>query len=249
MRRATAVLKRQETPEGYEYHFGLNFLSRFLMVSELLEQLVASGTSADPARVLLVGSARHWGTPVLGFAGLGAPLPLALGLLEDLQLKLPGAYDAWKAFGQAALCNVLFAYELQRRLRLRGVRTVAATCFDPGPMTTAWELYSREENRMLAVGLPGWARGPLAYFTRLVEAPEEAAAAPVCLATTLDGTLPCREPRVGNLGYWERGSPAPSKYPLPWSWGTSYDEGVWAQLWELSVVLTGASGAAAVPGH
>lgn len=233
---ATALPSRRETPEGHEYHLGLNFLSRFLMVRALLPDLLVGGSQEDPARVLLVGSRRHWGQPVLGFGGLGWSLPLALGQLDDLDFAQPGAYDPWRAFGQAALCNVLFAYELQRRLRCsagRAVSTVAVSCVDPGPMTTAWRLYEREENRMLASEVPGWARDAMAYFTRLVVTPQMAAEVFVRLATTPLGGLPCRARLAGlSGGYWEGGDVAPSKYPVPWSPGTSYDEFVWSQLWE-----------------
>ena len=69
--------------------------------------------------------------------------------MQDLQLESPGAYRPWKAFGQAALCNVMFAYELERRLE---ATDVAVCCFDPGPMTTAWPLYRQEENRWRSSG-------------------------------------------------------------------------------------------------
>jgi len=236
---ATALPHRRETCDGYEYHFGLNFLSRFLMVNTLLEELSATGTLADPARVLLVGSDRHWGAPLLGFSSLGRSLPLGLGQLEDLQFKEPGEYGAWEAFGQAALCNVMFAYALQKQLGLRDSATVAVSCVDPGPMETAWNLYSTEENRLLANGIPNWLKGPFSFFTRLVEKPEVAAQVTVLLASTPLGALPCASPWPFNAGcYFERGIPAPSKFPVPWSWGTSYDERLWAQLWRYAVELT-----------
>merc|ERR1719362_1280643 len=181
---ATALSQRRETCDGHEYHFGLNFLSRFLMVNALLEDLSAAGTLADPARVLLVGSDRHWGAPLLGFSSLGSSLPLALGHLEDMQFQEPGAYGAWEAFGQAALCNVMFAYELQQRLSSRDSPKVAVSCVDPGPLETAWKLYSTEENRLLASGIPHGLKGPFSFFTRLVEKPEVAAEAAVLLAST-----------------------------------------------------------------
>lgn len=239
----TALGTRKETPDGNEYHLGLNFLSRFLMVNTLVDEMAQAGTEANPARVLLVGSDRHWGAPLLGFSGLGGSLPLAQGHLEDLQLDQPGAYDPWGAFGQAALCNVLFSYELQRRLRQSGVRSVAVSCFNPGPMTTAWGLYQHEENRMRASEIPEWMRKTMSYFTRLIDSPEAAAATPVFLATTAAGALPCKYQTGTAAGYWERCEPVPSKYPLPWSWGTSYDATTWARLWDHSLALT-ESGAA-----
>eukprot|EP00439_Symbiodinium_sp_Y106_P041308 s2328_g5.t1 len=57
----TAVPTREETPDGLELHFGLNYLSRFHLVTALLENLQAAGTEMSPARVLLCGSSRHRG--------------------------------------------------------------------------------------------------------------------------------------------------------------------------------------------
>lgn len=233
----TALGTRRQTPDGNEYHLGLNFLSRFLMVNTLVDDMAQAGTEANPARVILVGSDRHWGPPFLGFSGLGGSVPLAHGHLEDLQLDRPGAYDPWVAFGQAALCNVMFSYELQRRLRRCGIRSVAVSCVNPGPMATAWDLYKNEENRMRASEIPEWMREAMRYFTRVVESPEAAATAPVFLATTAAGSLPAKYEIGTSGGYWERCEPAPSKYPLPWSWGTSYDEETWSQLWEHSQAL------------
>jgi len=233
----TALARRVETIDGHEYHFGLNFLSRFHMVSALMDTLAHGGTPEEPSRVLLVGSGRHWGSPFLGFANLGSTFPLALGQLEDLQLEGQEAYQPWTAFGQAALCNVMLAYEAQKRLRASGVHSVAVSCVDPGPMTTAWSLYGREENRVHAQGIPGWFKETMRYWTRVVESPKTAAESVVQLATTELGTLPCREPQVGFAGYWDRTSPTPSKSWLPWNWGTSYDEVTWARLWEHSSAL------------
>jgi len=229
----TALEAREETCDGYEMHFGLNYLSRFNMVSRLMENLKKGGTREDPCKILLCGSSRHRGEPQLGFSTLGAALPMALGDMKDLQMQADGAYRPWKAFGQAALCNVMFAYELQRRLPVDG--GLAVSCFDPGPMTTAWNLYRQEENRWLSAGMSSFEKEIFTYFTRLVQAPEEAAASIITLVTS--SSLPGRQPntpQVGFANYWENGMPALSKFPLPWNWGNSYDEAVWEQLWKLS---------------
>lgn len=232
----TALEEREETRDGLEMHFGLNYLSRFNMVSRLMKNLKKGGTPEDPCKILLCGSSRHRGEPQLGFAALGAALPLALGDMEDLQLEAAGAYRPWKAFGQAALCNVMFTYELQRRLPVGG--PVAVSCFDPGPMTTAWHLYRQEENRWLSAGMSTFEKEIFSYFTRLVQAPEQAAEAAISLATK--ETWPGRHagaPQVGFANYWENGMPSLSKFPLPWNWGNSYDEVIWGELWQHSQQL------------
>ncbi|CAL1154121.1 unnamed protein product [Cladocopium goreaui] len=232
----TALEEREETRDGLEMHFGVNYLSRFNMVSRLMKNLEKGGTPEDPCKILLCGSSRHRGEPQLGFAALGAALPLALGDMEDLQLQAAGAYRPWKAFGQAALCNVMFTYELQKRLPVGG--PVAVSCFDPGPMTTCWHLYRQEENRWLSAGMSTFEKEIFSYFTRLVQAPEQAAEAAISLATA--ETLPGRHagaPQVGFANYWENGMPSLSKFPLPWNWGNSYDEVIWGELWQHSQQL------------
>lgn len=228
----TAVPTREETPDGLELHFGLNYLSRFHLVTALLENFQAAGTEMSPARVLLCGSSRHRGEPVLGFSGLGPALPVGLGDFKDMQLEDTNAYRPWKAFGQAALCNVMLAYELQKRFRDANDH-IAAVCFDPGPLMTAWDLYRREENRWPGTGMAQGDKDMLAYFTRVVQDPESAAELPVALATTCSA-MPSRTPQVGYTGYWELGLPALSKFPLPWNWSSSYDEELWSTLWDRS---------------
>jgi len=126
----------------------------------------------------------------------------------------------------------MLAYELQKRFRDANDH-IAAVCFDPGPLMTAWDLYRREENRWPGTGMAQGDKDMLAYFTRVVQDPESAAELPVTLATTCSA-LPSQKPQVGYTGYWELGLPALSKFPLPWNWSSSYDEVLWSTLWDRS---------------
>ena len=77
-----------------------------------------------PARVINVSSAAHL------FGQMH---------FDDIMLKGPGAYDPWKAYGQSKLANVLFTYELARRLQPSTRITV--NCLHPGVVRTELSRY------------------------------------------------------------------------------------------------------------
>lgn len=110
------------TTDGFELQFGTNHLGHFLLVNLLAPQLLAGA----PARVVMVSSAGH------GFS--------------DVSIDDPGfdrtPYDPWVAYGRAKTANVLFAVELDRRLRDRGVR---ATALHPGGIITELGRHLTEE--------------------------------------------------------------------------------------------------------
>jgi NAD(P)-dependent dehydrogenase (short-subunit alcohol dehydrogenase family) len=108
-----AVATREETADGFERQFGTNHLGHFVLVNRLLP-LLLTGT---PARIVVLSSAGHSYT--------------------DVSLDDPGfettPYDPWNAYGRAKTANSLFAVELDRRLRDRGVRACAV---HPGGIIT-----------------------------------------------------------------------------------------------------------------
>lgn len=101
------------TTDGFELQFGTNHLGHFLLVNLLAAQLLAGA----PSRVVMVSSAGH------GFSDVS---------IDDPNFD-HAAYDPWIAYGRAKTANILFAVELDRRLRDRGVR---ATALHPGGIIT-----------------------------------------------------------------------------------------------------------------
>ncbi len=101
------------TTDGFEMQFGTNHLGHFVLVNRLLPLLL----TGSPARVVMLSSAGH--------------------RYSDVSLDDPGfertPYDAWAAYGRAKTANVLFAVELDRRLRDRGLRAAAV---HPGGIIT-----------------------------------------------------------------------------------------------------------------
>ncbi len=88
---------RQETVDGYEMTMALNHLSFFLLTHLLLDKLKASA----PSRIVNVSSAAHY--------------PVSLNF-DDLQNKQAYGSAFPRAYGQSKLMNVMFTYELARRL-------------------------------------------------------------------------------------------------------------------------------------
>jgi NAD(P)-dependent dehydrogenase (short-subunit alcohol dehydrogenase family) len=93
-------LRRQLSVDGIEMTFALNHLNYFLLTHLLLDTIRASA----PARVVNVSSGAHRGRP-LDFENLGRM----------------GFYSGWVAYGRSKFANLLFTYELARRLEGTGV--------------------------------------------------------------------------------------------------------------------------------
>jgi NAD(P)-dependent dehydrogenase (short-subunit alcohol dehydrogenase family) len=100
---------RQETQSGYELQFGVNHLAPFLLTNLLLEKLKNSSI----ARIVTVASVGH------KFGKIH---------FDDLQFSQK-PYRKLVAYTQSKLANVIFTYELARRLQ--GTQ-VTANCLDPG---------------------------------------------------------------------------------------------------------------------
>jgi light-dependent protochlorophyllide reductase len=111
------------TADGVEMTFGVNHLGHFALVHELLDDL------SPPARVVVVSSGTH--DPA---RRTGMPAPV-YSSAADLAHPSDGAdsVDGRRRYTTSKLCNVLFAYELDRRLG-HGTRGVNVNAFDPGLM-------------------------------------------------------------------------------------------------------------------
>ncbi len=101
---------RQETAEGHELTFATNHLGHFVLVHHLMPLLSA----AEAGRVVTTGS----------FVGKSAELDL-----DDLQTKRD--YQPKRTYARSKLAQMLFAFELDRRLRAAG-STVLSVVDHPG---------------------------------------------------------------------------------------------------------------------
>jgi NAD(P)-dependent dehydrogenase (short-subunit alcohol dehydrogenase family) len=102
-----------KTADGFEMQLGTNHLGHFVLVNRLVPLLLA----ASPSRVVCLTSAGH--------------------RFADVDLDDPAfehtPYNPWVAYGRSKTANVLFAVELDRRLRADGVRACAV---HPGGIMT-----------------------------------------------------------------------------------------------------------------
>uniref|UniRef100_A0A5Q5BEV4 Short-chain dehydrogenase/reductase SDR n=2 Tax=unclassified Mycobacterium TaxID=2642494 RepID=A0A5Q5BEV4_MYCSS len=97
---------KQTTEDGFELTFGTNHLGHFALTGLLLENVLAAPNS----RVVTVSSQGHRIRAAIHF--------------DDLQWER--SYSRVGAYGQSKLSNLLFTYELQRRLDTRDAIAVAA---------------------------------------------------------------------------------------------------------------------------
>ncbi|KAK0152628.1 Dehydrogenase/reductase SDR family member on chromosome X [Merluccius polli] len=103
------LVPEMETEDGFEFHFGLNYLGHFLLTNLLLDTLVRSGTRQRCARVVTMASATHYGGTLD---------------LDNLHSR------------RSKVALVMFTKRLQDRMAARGLH-VTANNVDPGMVDTA----------------------------------------------------------------------------------------------------------------
>ena len=182
---------RHLTADGLERTFALNHLAPFLLTNLLLDRL---GLSA-PARVVTVSSNVQ-----------------AIGQLDFDDLQGEASYSGSRAYNQSKLANVLFTYELARRLQSGAV---TANALHPGLVSTS-----------LGAEDPSGAQRLLVPFIRpFMKSPTNGAATSAYLASA-----PALERVTGC--YFVNSRPKRSSK-------RSYDQAAAARLWELSADLVG----------
>jgi NAD(P)-dependent dehydrogenase (short-subunit alcohol dehydrogenase family) len=189
------------TADGFELQFGTNHLGHFALTGLLLARLLPVAGS----RVVTISS--------IGHRIFGAQIHF-----DDLQLER--GYRRVAAYGQAKLANLMFTYELQRRLAGRG--TTIAVAAHPGG--------SRTE---LVRNSPAWLRLANAVIGPLVAQSAEMGALPTLRAATDPGIRGGQY--YGPDGFGEtRGHPK-----LVESSRQSHDAEQQRRLWRISEELTG----------
>ena len=183
--------ERGSTEDGIERTFALNHLAPFLLTNLLLDVLEKSA----PARVVNVASGAH-----------------AMGRIDFDDLRGERRYSPSRAYAQAKLANVMFTYELARRLKGTGVTANAA---HPGFVATGFH----DRNR-------GLARLVVDYVIRptVMVPPDKGAETVVYLASS-----PEVEGATG--GYFAKKEPKASSK-------RSKDREAARRLWEASEELT-----------
>ena len=180
---------RHVTSDGLERTFALNHLAPFLLTNLLLERLTQSG----PARVVTVASQAH-----------------ALGRIDFDDLQGERSYSGARAYNQSKLANVLFTYELARKLR---ATPVTANALHPGVVSTSFGAEDPSSVQRLFVP----------FMRPFMKTPAQGAATSIHLASAPD-----LEQVTGR--YFVNSKPKRSSQ-------RSYDEAVAARLWQVSAEL------------
>jgi NAD(P)-dependent dehydrogenase (short-subunit alcohol dehydrogenase family) len=182
---------RHETADGLEHTFALNHLAPFLLTNLLLDRLIASA----PARVVTVSSGAH-----------------ATGKIDFEDLMGERKYSGSRAYDQSKLANVMFTYELARRLQGTGV---TATALHPGLTNTAFS--GEDPLRVMA---------PIVFMLRpFMRSPERGADTSVYLASSPEAE------GVSGRYFSSRKRKTSAK--------ASYDTAATARLWQVSAELVG----------
>ena len=194
---------RRQSADGYELQLATNHLGHFALTGLLL----GSMEGREDARVVTLSSTAH-----------------RMGRINFDNLQGERRYFRWRAYGQSKLANLLFAFELDRRLRAAD-STVRSLAAHPGYAAT--ELQS--------TGPPSFDAALMAITNKLVAQSAEMGALPTLYAATepgLEGGM-----FIGPDGPGEqRGHPR-----VVGSNSASRDEQVARRLWEVSAQLTGVS--------
>lgn len=185
------VIARQRalTEDGIELIFAVNHLACFLLTNLLLDSLKTSA----PARIVNVTSSAE-----------------SFGAINFADLMTAQNYTAMRAHAQAQLANVMFTYELARRL---GGTGVTVNCLNPGAVRTK-----------IAQDMGGWF-GLMARIARpFAQTPEQGAETSLYLATSSEVE--------GISGkYFEKKKEKPTSQK-------SYDRVVTQRLWQVCAELT-----------
>ena len=187
----------QKTADGFEMQFGTNHLGHFALTGQLLDLLL----NTPESRVVNVSSNLH-----------------TRGKMNFADLHGAQRYDRWGAYCHSKLANLLFTYELQRKLSRYGASTIAVGAH-PGYAATNLQSGSSR----LYSGLM-WVANKL--FAQ--------SAAAGALSQIYAATMPeiKGSDYIGPDGGM-RGQPAKIQ-----SSAASYDEADAARLWEISVAAT-----------
>jgi NAD(P)-dependent dehydrogenase (short-subunit alcohol dehydrogenase family) len=193
------------TADGFEMQFGTNHLGHFALTGLLLERLMQT----PGARIVTTSSTAH-----------------KVGHIDFDDLQSERSYSRMRAYGRSKLANLLFAYELQRRLAASGASAVSLASH-PGYAATNLQLAGPRMSGS------SWMERAVEWANRVFAQSAAMGALPTLYAATSPGA------RGGD--YF-----GPSDYFESWghpkkvqSNGRSHDAETGRRLWEVSETLTG----------
>jgi NAD(P)-dependent dehydrogenase (short-subunit alcohol dehydrogenase family) len=197
------AIPRRETADGFEMQLGTNHLGHFALTGLLLQRL------RPGSRVVNVSSTAH-----------------RMGRMRFDDLMGERRYGKWRAYAQSKLANLLFTYELQRRLEAQQAGPIAAACHPGYAATNLQFVAARMEDS-------SWKERVMRTGNRLMSQDASMGALPTLYAA---GATQVRGGEyIGPDGFAEN-----KGYPkLARSSRRSHDRAAARRLWEISEELTG----------
>jgi NAD(P)-dependent dehydrogenase (short-subunit alcohol dehydrogenase family) len=182
--------RRGETVDGIEQTWALNHLAYFLLTNLLLGRMTASA----PARIVNVSSEGH-----------------RFGRIDFNDLQSRNGYRPFRVYGNSKLANVLFTYELARRLR---GSNVSVNCLHPGGIASNFGHNNRGVSGMI-----------FRLLRPFLKSPDQGAETSIYLAAS---------PELASVSgrYFADCKQARSS-------AESYDNAVAERLWQVSAEMTG----------
>src|SRR3954465_8846509 len=204
------AIPRQLTADGFEQQLGTNHLGHFALTGLLLPSILGrEGIRNEGSRVVTVSSSAH-----------------KPGRVDFDDLMAERSYRKWSAYYQSKLANLLFAYELQRRLEAAGLTTISVAAHPGYSATNLQQVGPRMEGSRIGGVL-------MSLGNRVIAQSDEMGALPQLYAATA--------PDVRGGDYFgpdgiaeSRGHPKRVE-----STKASKDTDVARRLWDLSEQLTG----------
>jgi NAD(P)-dependent dehydrogenase (short-subunit alcohol dehydrogenase family) len=191
---------KETTKDGFELQFGTNHLGHFALTGQLLDNMLP----VEGSRVVTISSVGH----------------RILAQIHFDDLNWERSYNRVAAYGQSKLANLLFTYELNRRLANKGAPTIAVAAHPGG------------SNTELTRNMPGPLKLPTELIWGLIAQSAEMGALPTLRAAT--------DPDVRGGQYYGPGGFGEQRgYPkLVQSSAQSHDDDIQRRLWEVSEELT-----------
>jgi NAD(P)-dependent dehydrogenase (short-subunit alcohol dehydrogenase family) len=110
------AIPRRETAQGFEMQLGVNHLGHFALTADLFDRI---RDTPGETRIVNISSGLH-----------------ERGTMDFEDLQSEADYDKWEAYAQSKLANLLFTYELDRRLDSAGIDDVLSVGAHPGYAAT-----------------------------------------------------------------------------------------------------------------
>ena len=199
----------ERTEDGFELTLATNHLGHFALTGLLLPSLIATPGS----RVVTMSSQAH-----------------AEGVMNFADLQSEGDYQPARAYFQSKLANLLFSYELDRRLRAAGAPTISVAAHPGVVRTDLFRTRSKLDRFLMSPLLR-----PVNFW---------------CIQSVRMGALPvlraATDPAARGGDFYGPRRRFDTGYPAPVeSSARSHDVADQARLWQLSEELTGVAYAVA----